>query len=435
MKLLFLSHEIPSPAISDTLPLYYQIRQLSAQYGHDITVISLASERSRDEDFEYLKSVCSIEDPIRIEPRPLRALLLTAVRNGTRNLPKNLKHGLLVNELDYFYDHRMDQRISEAARNDNFDLIFCTRQMANYVVDIDAPKIVWPCDAMHEARRQVFANSRGLQRIIYGLRYALNRSYEKRIYEKFDACLVVTQQDKELLETLNPQIHCIVVPNGVDVDYFSPIDSDEEHSSLIFLSAFQYPAQVANVVYFYNKVFPSILRENPDVQLYLVGRDPVKEIVDLSADPSVFVTGYVNDVRPYLAKSTVFIAPMILGTGMKNKVLEAMSMGKAVVTTTIGAQGIAIRNGEHVIVADNSYEFARETVSLLTDRRARATLGVNARKLVKEKYSWEAVTKVLNKSIIDILSKVDGHDPSDRCFDDIQEPDLAQKSQATIEDM
>jgi glycosyltransferase involved in cell wall biosynthesis len=405
MKILVLSHEIPSPAASDTLPLYHGIRHLSALYGHDITLISLASDRSRAEDFEYLKSVCSVEDPISFEWRPLKKLLLTAVKTGTRNLPKNLKHGLLVNELDYFYNHRMDEKIKEAVRKDNFDLILSTRNMANYVVDVDAPKIVCPFDAMYEARRQVFENSRGLERLVYGLRHALNRSYEKRIYEKFDACWVVTQLDKELLESLNPRIRCIVVPLGVDVDYFSPIDTDEEPSSLVLLSALQYPAQIANVFYFYNEVFPSILRESPDVKLYIVGRDPVKEIVDLTADPLVSVTGYVKDVRPYMAKSTVFVAPMILGTGMKNKVLEAMSMGKAVVTTTIGAQGIAVRNREHVIVADNSDEFARETVSLLTDRHARATLGANARKLVEEQYSWETVTKVLNESIVNVLSQ------------------------------
>ena len=404
MKLLFLSHEIPSPAFSDPLPLYHEIRHLSVLYGHDITLISFASDRSRVEDFQYLKSFCSVEDPIRTESVPLNKLLLEVVKNSVLNLPKNLKHGLLVNELDYFYDHRMDQKIKEVIKEGNFEIIVSTRQMANYVIDVDVPKIVYPFDAMHEARRQVFANSGGLQKIAYCLRYVLNRSYEKRIYEEFDACLVVTQLDKELLESLNPRIRCAVVPLGVDANYFIHADTNEEPSSLILLSALQYPAQIANVFFFYNEIFHLVLRERPDAKLYIVGRDPVKEIVDLAADPLVSVTGYVDDVRPYLAKSTVFVAPMILGTGMKNKVLEAMSMAKAVVTTTTGAQGIAVRNREHVIVADNSDEFARETVSLLKDRRARSTLGANARKLVDEQYSLEKVTQVLNDSIVNVLS-------------------------------
>jgi glycosyltransferase involved in cell wall biosynthesis len=403
MKLLFLSHEIPSPVVSDLSVHYHHIRDLSKLYGHHVTVISFASERSRLQDFENLKSFCSIEDPVRIK-RQLKNLPFTAVKNGTHNLPKNIKHGLLVNELDYFYDRRMDQKIQEAVKKDTFDLILSTRHMANYVVDVDVPKIVCPLDAMHEQRRQVFANSEGLQRVIYGLRYVLNRSHEKHIYEAFDACLVVTQLDKELLESLNPRIHCIVVPIGVDVAYFSPVERDEEPSSLIFLSAMQYPAQVANVLHFYNEVFPLIREQSPDVKLYLVGRDPVKEVVDLSADPSVFVTGYVEDVRPYMTKSTVFIAPIILGTGMKTKVLEAMSMSKAIVTTTMGVQGIAVKNREHVMVADNPDEFARETVSLLADQHARATLGANARKLVEEQYSWEMMARMLNESMYGVLS-------------------------------
>jgi glycosyltransferase involved in cell wall biosynthesis len=363
------------------------------------------SERSRAEDFEHLKNVCSIENPIKIQWTSLKKLLLKAVKNSILNLPRNLRHGLYVNELDYYYDNRMDQTIKEALKKNNFELIFSTRQMANYVVDVDIPKIVQPFDAMWEWHRQIFANSRGLKRIAPGIRYVLNRSYEKRIYEKFDRCLVVTQRDKELLESLNPRIRCTVIPIGVDVDYFSPIDINEEPSSLTLLARLQYPAAIANVFYFYNEIFPLILREKPDVKLYLVGRDPAKGIVDLSADPSVCVTGYVNDIRPYLAKSTVFIAPEILGTGMKYKVLEAMSMGKAVVTTTLGAQGFDVRNREHLVVADTSHEFARETVSLLTDRRTRAALGANARKLVKEQYSWEAVAKMLNELLVDIYSE------------------------------
>jgi len=405
MKLLFVSHDIPSPAASDTLAFYHLICHLSAQYDHDITLISFLSERPRGEDLEHLKSVCSIADPVSFRWSSSKKLLFNSVKSNALNLPKNLRQGVVLNELDYFYDRRMDRKIKDLMKKDSFELIISTRQMANYLVDVDAPKIVYPNDAMYEARRQVFAHSAGLERVAYGLRYILNRSYEKRVYEKFDACLVVTQRDKELLESLNPRIRCIVVPNGVDVNYFSPIDVEKDSASLIFLSAMQYPANVANVFYFYNEIFPLILREISDVKLYLVGRDPVKKIVALSADPLVRVTGYVEDVRPYIAKSTVFIAPMILGTGIKNKVLEAMSMGKAVVTTSIGAQGIAVRNREHVLVADNAAEFARGTISLLRDRYARVTLGTNARKLVEEQYSWEAITKLLDQILANVLSE------------------------------
>src|ERR1019366_2983197 len=112
---------------------------------------------------------------------------------------------------------------------------------------------------------------------------------------------------------------------------------------------------------------------------------------------------YVKDVRPYLAKSTVVISPDVLGTGIKNKVLEAMSMGKAVVTTKLGTAGLAVRNREHLVVANTPQEFARETISLLTDRHIRATLGANARKLVEERYSWETITKEVNQLFINII--------------------------------
>ena len=406
MKLLFLSHDIPSPAASDTMSLYHLISHLSTLFGHEVTLISFTSERSGAEDFKHLKNVCSVENPISIQWGSRKKLLLKAVKNSILNLPKNLRLGLYINELDYYYDYRMDQTIKEALKKNNFEVIFSTRQMASYVVDVDIPKIVQPFDAMWEWHRQIFANSRGLKKAVFGIRYALNRSYEKRIYVKFDACLVVTELDKQLLESLNPRIRCTVIPVGVDTDYFAPIDINEEPSCLIFLARMKSPVAIANVIYFYEEVLPLILRENPDVKLYLVGRDPSKTIVDLSADPSVNVTGYVKDVRPYMAKSTVVISPEVLGTGMKYKVLEAMSMGKAVVTTKLGAQGIAVRNREHLVVADTPYEFAKETLSLLTDRRMRVTLGANARKLVEEQYSWETITKEVNQSLVNIASKL-----------------------------
>ena len=106
-----------------------------------------------------------------------------------------------------------------------------------------------------------------------------------------------------------------------------------------------------------------------------------------------------------MAQSTIFIAPEFLGTGIKNKVLQAMSMGKAVVTTTAGVRGIAARDGEQLVVADTFKEFAKRTVSLLKDRQMRATLGANARKLIEEQYSWETITKALNELLVNICSK------------------------------
>jgi glycosyltransferase involved in cell wall biosynthesis len=172
---------------------------------------------------------------------------------------------------------------------------------------------------------------------------------------------------------------------------------------LIFLSSMNGRPAIIHVIEFYRKVFPSIRRDNPDVKLYLVGRDPAKEILDLSVDPSVHVTGYVADVRPYLARSAVFIAPTMLGTGMQNKVLEAMSMGKAIVTTTAGARGIAVKNGKHLVIADNFNEFARATASLLNDQSLRHRLGENARRLIEVQYSWEAVTKTVNELLLNVL--------------------------------
>jgi glycosyltransferase involved in cell wall biosynthesis len=221
--------------------------------------------------------------------------------------------------------------------------------------------------------------------------------YEKEIYKRFDACLVVTQRDKDLLTTLCPQINCEVLPNGVDTEYFSPMDVQEEFPSLVFVAEMGTLVNVHSILHFYDTIYPSIRQELPQIKLYLVGRKPSVEIINLAVDESVLVTGYVDSVKPYIARSSIFVAPLILGTGIKNKVLEAMAMGKCVVTTSIGAQGINAVSGEDLIITDNPNEFATWVVNLLKDKQLRQKLGDNARRIIETKYSWKKIAERLDQ--------------------------------------
>jgi glycosyltransferase involved in cell wall biosynthesis len=139
-----------------------------------------------------------------------------------------------------------------------------------------------------------------------------------------------------------------------------------------------------------------IKRELPNVKFYVVGREPDNRIKKLSFDPSVIVTGSVNDVRPYFAASEVFVNPIIIDDGgIKNKVLEAMAMGKAVVSTPLGARDIGATDYENIVIARNDREFAEKVVELLKDEKERRRIGNNARKFVEENYSWEKQSKML----------------------------------------
>lgn len=404
MRILILTHEIPISTRSDILPFYHFIKYLS-KFGHKLTLISFSTTETENRPLtEDLSKYCSMST-IRIQMnKSIYKQILHTLKNilNINNLVIKINEKSFPNLLDFYYNPQMHTKIEECLKVEKYDLIYSARTMANYVQNVDIPKVVQPFDATYEWNRQMYTSSNGITKLIYFIMYKMAKSYESNNYKKFDACLVVTQKDKELINLLSSETNCVVLPNGVNTEYFEPINVTEDFPSLVYVSDMSGQPTIGNILFFYNEIYPYIQKEIPDIRIYLVGRNPAKEISDLASDPNIIVTGTVDDVRPYIAKSSIFIAPMIMGTGIKNKVLEGMSMGKAVVTTTIGAQGINGINGKDFLVTDDPNKFAKATIQLLNDKNFREVLGDNARALIEKSYSWEVVTEKLNSLFISL---------------------------------
>lgn len=407
MKILVLCHDFPSPSFSDTLPVFHLLKCLSQSYGYKIVLVSFLSAEERYST--GLEEFCSMEPPISIHNAKSMAGQVTQAIGrmlDPSNMLSKITSGCpLMSPLDYYYSPLMARRIQEVLAREKPDVLYLTRPMANYARDIPLPKVIQPYDAAYEWHRQVYHASKGIKKLIYYTTYRMTKSYETNMYPKFDACLVVTKRDKELLTSLSSQINCVVLPNGVDTEYFKPMSIEEDFPSLVFVSDMRGDPDTDNVLYFYNQIYPMIRKEMPPVKLYLVGRNPTKKIAELAYDHSVIVTGYVDSVKPYLAKSSIFIAPMIIGTGIKNKVLEAMAMGKCIVTTSIGAQGIDATSGEDLIITNDPKEFATWVIKLLRDKQLRKKLGDNARKIIETKYSWREISERLDRILKEVVSR------------------------------
>jgi len=216
------------------------------------------------------------------------------------------------------------------------------------------------------------------------LNYLKIKHYEKT-YNAFDYCIVVNNKDKLLLSE-NIHIPIEVIANGVDTQYFSN-SSIEEDTKLVFLGDMSTPPNNDAVRYFIDNIYPEVLKEK-SVKLYIVGRNPSNYIQSLS-DENIVVTGSVEDVRTYLTRGSIFITPMISGTGIKNKILEAMSMELPVVSTSIGISGIESENNIHFLLADNPDDFKKCIIRLIDDKSLRNKIGNNARLFVDKNYSWE----------------------------------------------
>jgi glycosyltransferase involved in cell wall biosynthesis len=235
--------------------------------------------------------------------------------------------------------------------------------------------------------------------------YLATRSAEKKLLAAFDASIVVNDNEYHEMKMLCPEAKCAAVPNGVDTDFFKPLGISEEWPSLIFVGYMSSHPNVEATKYFHSRVYDTLKRRFPNLKLFVVGQNPPPVIGALAKDPSICVTGFVEDVRPYVARASVVIAPFVSGMGIKNKVLEAMAMEKPVVTTSIGVRGINATHGDHLCIADSPVEFADQVEGLLLDKVKRQRIGHQAREFVKKHHSWARVTDKIEEIFQEVQNR------------------------------
>jgi glycosyltransferase involved in cell wall biosynthesis len=222
------------------------------------------------------------------------------------------------------------------------------------------------------------------------------RVAERRYLNRATHVLTVSDTDTAMFARDIDRAKITTIPTGVDIRYFRPMNpsSNEEPGSLVFTGSMDWMPNVDGIAYFVEQILPLIRKQHPHAKLWVVGRKPERTIRAMAErDPSIQVTGTVEDIRPYIAKGAVYIVPLRVGSGTRLKIFEAMAMGKAVVSTTIGAEGLPVTSGLDIVLADEPHHFADAVCRLLESAQERRRIGETARALVEEKYSWEVVAK------------------------------------------
>ncbi|MBI3621542.1 MAG: glycosyltransferase, partial [Nitrospirae bacterium] len=181
------------------------------------------------------------------------------------------------------------------------------------------------------------------------------------------------------------------IPTGVDTAYFTPNGSREAPGRLVFTGSMDWYPNEDAMLYFMGAILPRIRQDVPDVSLTVVGRNPSARLAEAASTIGVQVTGTVDDIRPHVDEAAVYVVPLRVGGGTRLKIFEALAMGKAVVSTTVGAEGLPLIPGEHFLRADDPADFARAVVALLRDPNRRQALGMAGRRLVEERYAWPRV--------------------------------------------
>jgi len=184
----------------------------------------------------------------------------------------------------------------------------------------------------------------------------------------------------------------LVVPNGADLSSFSPAARQPGEPVLLYVGAMHYYPNIDAVHYFFETMFDRIREAVPNTQVQIVGHSPPHDIQEMARQPGIQVTGSVDDVRPYYSSATVFVVPLRLGGGTRLKIIEAMAMGLPVVSTSVGAEGLDLRDGQDILLANDPISFADATVRLLTDPGLRQHLAQNARQAA-QRYDWDKLSE------------------------------------------
>jgi len=219
--------------------------------------------------------------------------------------------------------------------------------------------------------------------------------YERRVCRAADRVVAVSEVDRAALLRLDPALDVTVVPNGVDLDFNRPGAVPPQPNmggrALVFTGKMDYRPNIDAVTWFVDAVFPLIRQAAPDARFYIVGQQPHPRVAALAGQPGVVVTGRVPDTRPYIAGAAVYVIPLRIGGGTRLKVLEAMALGQAIVSTRLGCDGFPFTDGEEVAYGDTPEAFARQVLDLLADRPRAAQLGRSARAFVEAHYGWDAL--------------------------------------------
>lgn len=254
------------------------------------------------------------------------------------------------------------------------------------------PVVFFAHNVEHMIWKRLSDNARGWRRALLEIEWRKMRRCEAEACRRADLTLAVSALDRDMLAALAPGADVRAVSTGVDVSYFSPRASPETPNRLVFVGSMDWHPNEDAVLYFMDAILPLIRCEIPAVSLTVVGRHPSRRLQQAAARAGVRTTGTVEDVRPFLAEAAVCVVPLRVGGGTRLKIFEALAMGKAVVSTTIGAEGLPLTDGLHFVRADEPTAFARAVIALLRDPARRRLLGMAGLRLVEQRYSWAQVT-------------------------------------------
>ena len=399
LRILFICPYLPS--LIRVRP--YNLIQALARRGHLITLLALEPPAEGAGGLNALREWCQRVEVISLPRwRPLW--------NGARAIP-----GQTPFQAAYSRSPQMANFIRQVQAETAFDVVHVEHlrgaELSRAVKDV--PIVFDSVDSItllfEHVRR---SGPTWRSRMMAGLDLARTRRYEGLLLERYSRVLVTSPCDRDALARISttPDVdgRLVVLPNGVDLDYFTPRATPRDPATVIFTGKMSYHANTAAALDLTAQVMPHVWQQRPDARLAIVGKDPPARLLALAGDPRIVVTGTVADLRPYLAQATVAVSPIRYGVGIQNKVLEAMAMAAPVVSTPQATTALQVQAGQDLLVADTSQGIAESILALLADEGLRHRIGQAGRRYVETYHNWALAAEKLETIYCQAMAEARG---------------------------
>jgi sugar transferase (PEP-CTERM/EpsH1 system associated) len=382
MKLLVLLPRVPYPLEKgDKLRAFYQIKELSKY--HDIYLIALQDHPLHPEALKKIEPYCK-------EIHLFKLSIFSKLWGITRAFLKGLPM-----QCGYFFSKSAKRKIQKLIPKIHPDHIYCFMiRMAEYVKKYnECHKTIDYQDVLSIGMKRRYEKAPFWKKPVFLYEYQALKRYEKNIFSCFTNKTIITNIDRDLLP--HPQRQYVqVIPNGIDFEKFNYVKREKKYD-LIFAGNMSYPPNVDAALFLAKSIFPKLTARLPDLKLCICGANPVHAVKALDSE-NIHVTGWVDDISEYYAQSKIFIAPLQLGTGLQNKLLEAMAMKLPCVTSSLAGKPLeGAQHNQHLLICAHIEEYVDAVVKLINEKRFFNAIAENGYQFVKTNYNWEEIGKQL----------------------------------------
>ena len=389
MKILFLSQRFLFPMdTGGKIRTGNILRELSKR--DEITIIGNVEAAKDTPHLDDMKSLCAKFIPVLWQEKE-RYTLSFYVRLAFQSMSRYPV--AVLND----YSRDLEDAIHKELNDNDYDLVICDflQSTLNFSKIGGVPTLLFQHNVEAQiTQRHVQKAANPISKLFWGLQHRRMLRHEAAMCREFDGTIAVSEEDNALMRDWYGAKNVYSIPTGVDTEFFSPQAEPDNSKQIVFTGSMDWLPNDDAMAWFITDIFPLVQAKEPKASLVIVGRKPtakIQKLVDSHQD--ITLTGWVDDIRPFIADSAVYIVPIRIGGGTRIKIYEALAMAKALVSTTVGAEGLPLEHGEHMLRVDSSDGFADAILSLLQDDALRTRLGESARQYVDENYRWAKVAE------------------------------------------